>query len=166
MSVGSGTDGGLEGMTVSDCLFDGTTSGIRIKNNRGRGGLVENCVYSDLTMTNVQHPIYIVDYYPERTAPKDPATETNAPVTERTPMFKNIAIRNLSATNCPTAGLIYGLPEAPVSGFTFENVHISAVKGLTIYQAKDFKFTSSSIRVKEGKALILYKAEVRGMGED
>ena len=34
-------------------------------------------------MNQVKNPIYIVDWYPERTAPKDPTTEKAEPVTDR-----------------------------------------------------------------------------------
>ncbi|HEY2761569.1 MAG TPA: glycoside hydrolase family 28 protein, partial [Pirellulales bacterium] len=72
MSIGSGTLGGIEDLTVSDCLFESTDAGVRIKTLRGKGGLLQNLTYENLKMTNVKNPIYIIDYYPERDAPKDP----------------------------------------------------------------------------------------------
>ncbi|HZI31801.1 MAG TPA: glycosyl hydrolase family 28 protein, partial [Candidatus Binatia bacterium] len=38
MSIGGGTAGGLEDLTVSDCTFDQTDRAIRIKTLRGNGG--------------------------------------------------------------------------------------------------------------------------------
>ncbi len=163
MSVGSGSSGGLEDMSVSNCTFDGTDSGIRIKSGRGRGGVLQNCTYANLTMNNVKHPIYIVDYYPESTAPKDPSTSTNVPVNDRTPIDRNITIRNLTASNCPTAGTIYGLPEAPVSNVTLDQVNISAATGLQIYFAREIQFSSSQIQVERGEKLILYDAKPTGL---
>jgi polygalacturonase len=66
MSIGSGTSGGIEDLRVSNCSFDGTDAGIRIKTARGRGGLLQNLTYENLTMTAVKNPIYIIDWYPER----------------------------------------------------------------------------------------------------
>jgi polygalacturonase len=163
MSIGSGTDGGIEDLTVSDCLFDQTDSGIRIKTNRGRGGLLQNLTYENLRMTAVKNPIYIIDWYPERNAPKDPATEQPEPVTDKTPLNRNITIRNVSATNCPTAGTIRGLPEAPITSVTLSNVNISAKTGMKIYHAKEIKFIRSKITVESGKALITFNAEVTGL---
>ncbi|MGD0017136.1 MAG: glycoside hydrolase family 28 protein [Verrucomicrobiia bacterium] len=121
MSIGSATDGGIENLRVSNCFFDSTDAGIRIKTLRGRGGLLQNLTYENLTMKAVKYPIRIIDYYPERTAPKDPSTEKAEPVTDSTPINKNITIRNVTATDCPTAGTIWGLPEAPITDVTLSN---------------------------------------------
>ena len=163
MSIGSGTSGGIEDLRVSNCSFDGTDSGIRIKTARRRGGLLQNLTYENLTMTAVKNPIYIIDWYPERDAPKDPATEKAEPITDRTPINKNITIRNVTATDCPTAGTIRGLPEAPVSNVTLSNVTISAKTGMKIYHARGIRFTDSKIEVESGKRLTLFDAEVAGL---
>ncbi len=162
-SVGSGTAGGLDGLTVSDCTFDQTDAGIRIKTPRGNGGLLQNCTYENLRMTAVKNPIYIIDWYPERNAPKDPATEKPEPVTDRTPVIKNIIIRNLTAINCTNAGIIRGLPEAPVTGVTLSNVNISAGTGMKIYHARGIKFAGSKITVGSGKPLTTFDAEITGL---
>jgi polygalacturonase len=163
MSIGSGTSGGIEDLTVSNCTFEGTDAGIRIKTARGRGGLLQNLAYENLTMTSVKNPIYIIDWYPERDAPKDPSTEKGEPITDRTPINKNIIIRNVTVTNCPTAGIIRGLPEAPISDVTLSNVTISAKTGMKIYHAKGIHFTDSKINVENGKVLTTFNAEVVGL---
>jgi polygalacturonase len=163
MSIGSGTDGGIEEVRVSGCTFDSTDSGIRIKTLRGRGGVLQNLTYEDLTMTAVKNPIYIIDWYPERDAPKDPSTEKAEPVTDRTPINKNIIIRNVTATNCPTAGTIRGLPEAPITNVTLSNVNISAKTGMKIYYARKIRFVGSKIAVESGRPLMTFDAEVTGL---
>jgi polygalacturonase len=162
-SVGSGTAGGIEDLRVSDCTFNQTDSGIRIKTLRGNGGLLQNCTYENLKMTAVKNPIYIIDYYPERNAPKDPATEQPEPVTDRTPFNKNIIIRNVTATDCPTAGTIRGLPEAPITDVTLSNVNISAKSGMKIYYARNIKFVGSKITAESGRPLMTFDAEVTGL---
>jgi polygalacturonase len=163
MSIGSGSSGGIEDLIVSNCTFDGTDSGIRIKTARGRGGLLQNLIYENLTMTAVKNPIYIIDWYPERDAPKDPATEKAEPITDRTPINKNITIRNVTATNCPTAGTIRGLPEAPITNVTLSNVTISAKTGLKIFHAHGIRFADSKIEIESGTRLTLFDAEVAGL---
>ena len=44
------------------------------------------------------------------------------PVTETTPIFRNIHISNVTATCTQDAGLIVGLPESVVSNVVLENV--------------------------------------------
>jgi polygalacturonase len=163
MSVGSGSSGGVEDLTVSDCTFNGTDSGIRIKTGRGVGGLLQNVTYENLSMTAVKNPIYIIDFYPERNAPADPSTEKPEPITERTPFNKNITIRNVRATRCPTAGTIRGLPEAPVADMTLSNVNISAKTGMKIYHAKGIQFIDSKITVESGNPLTTFDAQVTGL---
>jgi polygalacturonase len=163
MSIGGGSFNGLENLIVSNCTFNGTDSGIRIKTGRGNSGLVQNLTYENITMTNVRNPIYINDYYPERNAPKDPATEKAEPATDRTPVNKNITIREVTITDCPNAGTIRGLPEMPIADMTFSNVNISAKTGMKIYHARGIHFTNSKIAVENGKALMTYDAEVTGL---
>lgn len=160
MSVGGGSLGGLDGLTVNHCTFAHTDAGIRIKTPRGNGGLLQNATYENLSMTDVKHPIYIIDWYPERNAPKDPATETPQPVTPSTPQIQHIIIRNVRVTNSPTAGIIRGLPEAPITDVLLKNVHITAQTGLTIYYATNIKLTNTTIHAQKGKPLTTFSAQI------
>jgi polygalacturonase len=163
MSIGGGSFNGVEDLIVSNCTFNGTDSAIRIKTGRGNAGLVQNLTYENLTISNVRNPIYINDYYPERNAPKDPSTEQAEPVTERTPINKNITIRDVTITGCPNAGTIRGVPEMPVSDFSLINVNISAATGMKIYHARNIRFINSKIIAAAGKALTTYDADVTGL---
>lgn len=164
MSIGGGSANGVENLTVKNCTFDHTDYGIRIKTLRGNGGLVQDCTYENLKMTAINKcPISIMDYYPESMAPKDPSTVKAVPVNERTPRYHNIVIRNVTATDCPNAGSICGLPEAPVDGLIFKNVNIQADTGMKIYYARNVSFSNSSITVKDGQRLTTYDADVTGL---
>jgi polygalacturonase len=158
MSIGSETLGGVKKLVVRNCTFDGTTSGIRIKSDRTRGGLVQNCRYENLTMKNVKIPVNITMYYP-----KVPATDTEQPVTEKTPRYRDLKIVNLKAESPQSAGFVVGLPESCVTNITFENIAITAPKGLTLRNAHAVNFDHATIQVTGGKPLILEtNAEVTG----
>lgn len=163
MSIGGGSSGGLDGLTVSNCTFADTDAGIRIKTPRGNGGLVQNATYENLTMNRVKRPIYIIDWYPERNAPEDPSTETPQPVTPTTPLIRHVVIRNVTATDCPTAGVIRGLPEAPIDDLLLSNVHISAQTGLLLYYATNIKFADSSIHAEKGRDVTTFNAQTEGL---
>ena len=163
MSVGGGTAGGLQDLIVSNCTFNGTDAGIRIKTLRGNGGRLQNVTYENLSMNAVKNPIYIIDWYPERNAPKDPASETPQPVGPRTPFNRDIVIRDVTVTDSPNAGIIRGLPEAPITNVLLTNVNISAETGMNIYFAKDIKFAASQITVQKGKNLTTFNAQVEGL---
>jgi lysophospholipase L1-like esterase len=159
MSIGSETTGGVKNLLVRDCTFNGTTSGIRIKSDRTRGGVVDSCTYSNLTMTNVKIPINITSYYPEI-----PTADAAQPVTDKTPLYRNLKIVNVTADSPQSAGFVIGLPESCVTNLVFENVKITAPKGLKVRNARAVEFTDSEIKVEHGGPLILEtNAEVSGL---
>lgn len=148
MSIGSITQGGLNGLTVINCTFTGTTSGIRMKSAEGRGGLVENLTYSNITMTNVQNPIYIASYYPS--LPNQPPDASGTP-DSTTPIWQNILISHLTATwttndSGSNTGIIWGLPYELIDGLTLNDVNITAANGMEIYYATGVDLNNSSFR--------------------
>jgi polygalacturonase len=155
MSIGSETVGGVRNLTVRNCTFKDTVSGLRIKSYRGRGGLVENITYKDIQMWDVKIPIDISSYYP-----KIPKEDTAQPVTPETPIYRNIRIANLTATSPQSAGFIVGLPECVVSNVTLENVHISAPAGLTVRNAKEIRLKNVKVEVGKGETFLLENASV------
>jgi polygalacturonase len=158
MSIGSETTGGVSNLLVTHCAFDGTTSGIRLKTSRDRGGTLENLIYRDITMTNVQIPVNIACYYPNV-----PASDSAQPVTRSTPVYRNIQIINLTASGPKSAGFIVGLPEMCVSNVLLENVRISTATGLTVRNARGIEFKNSEIKVREGAPVIAENAEIEGV---
>jgi polygalacturonase len=160
MSIGGQTPGGLRGLVVRNCTFEGTEAGIRMKAPRGDGGLVEDCVYENLTMKGVKVPIYITSYYPS--IPKDVEKDAAQPGGPKTPIWRNIRISNVTVTDSPEAGRIIGLPEMPVTNLVLTNVRISAKKGLRIVHAKGVKFERCDVTASQGPALITSDAEISG----
>jgi polygalacturonase len=131
LSIGSETAGGVRNVTVERVTFEGTRQGIRIKSARGRGNDIGNFTYRDITMTGVETPIEITNYY-TGIVKNDPGQ----PMTEHTPRFHDITIENVTATGAKRAGVILGLPESPVKGLILKNVHISAAAGLNVQYAQ------------------------------
>jgi polygalacturonase len=161
-SIGSITESGVSAVTVDHVTFNGTTSGVRMKSARDCGGLVQNLTYSNLTMTNVQNPIYITSYYP--TLPTDPTTDTAMAVTATTPEWENITLKNVTATGSSNAGILWGLPEAKISGLVFDNVRVAATTGMEIFHASGVSFTNgSTVTPKSGAAVTTYDAAVTGI---
>jgi polygalacturonase len=168
MSIGSETSGGVRNLTVTNCTFQDTENGIRIKSQRGKGGLVENILYEDLSMENVDPAVTFTSYYMYSSAgdavqKSAPQQDTAQAVTEGTPIYRNIRIRNLTATCQRGAGTIMGLPESPITGVTFENVNISAATGMKIQNASGIEFKNSHVTAQTGEPFILQNAQVNGM---
>jgi polygalacturonase len=158
MSIGSETSGGVRNLLVTNCVFDGTTSGIRIKTSRERGGTVEDCVYANITMTNVATPVNITCYYP-----KVPDMDEAQAVTANTPIFRNIIIKDLVSYNDRGAGMVVGLPEMCVSNVLFQNVKFVCGKGFLFRNAKGIQFTNAVVTPANGPAFSSENAEVTGL---
>ena len=142
VSLGSEIAGGVQNVRVERVKFTGTDNGIRIKAARDRGADVSNISFKDITMDGVKYPILITEYYPRAgTMAEVPAM----PVTRLTPMFHDITIENVTATNSGNGGSIVGLPESPVLNLTLKNVHISGKTGMLIAYAK---VTTDDLTVK------------------
>jgi polygalacturonase len=157
MSIGGQTTDGVNGVNVSNCTFVGTTYGIRLKANQGNGGLVQNCTYDDLTMTNVGTPIEITSWYSTTPVPGGTANAT-------TPVWNNITISNLKAWGATHAGDIYGMPWEPVGLVTLWNVHIAAKTGFDIYYASEVHFwRDTTIVASHGKAIDLWDSKIVGI---
>ncbi|MGH7943238.1 MAG: glycoside hydrolase family 28 protein [Limisphaerales bacterium] len=165
VSIGSETSGGVRNVTVTHCDFDGTENGLRIKSQRGKGGLVENIVFEDIRMTNVNPAVTFTCYYMANSAGDPvqrsaPELDTAQRFTKETPVFRDIYVRNLTASCERGAGIIMGLPESVISNVVFRNVKISAITGMKIENAKGVRFIKSSVRAEEGRPFIIKNAEV------
>ena len=163
MSIGSETVGGVRNLVVKNCRFDGTENGLRIKSRRGKGGTVQDVIYSDITMTNVHPAISMVCYYQDSSQAKYPKDDPAQPMTNTTPIFRNIHISNVTAASTRDAGLIVGLPESLVTNVVLENVHITAETGLTMANARGIQFKNVTVIVKDGPPFVTDNAEVKGL---
>ena len=168
ISIGSETLGGVRNVTVRNCTFENTENGLRIKSQRGKGGLVENIRYSDITMKNVVPAITLTCYYMNNSAgdttqPSAAKADTAQLAGSMTPVFRNIYISNLNATCQKSAGVITGLPESKISNVVLENVRISSSTGLTIKNASGVQFKDVQITTRQGPPVITENAHVEGM---
>ena len=63
VSIGSETVGGVRHVRVERVTIEGATSGLRIKSDVSRGGLVSDVRYSDVCLRHVARPIEVTDRY-------------------------------------------------------------------------------------------------------
>ena len=161
VSIGSHTSGGVSNIMVVNCTFNDTEQGIRIKSDRDRGGFVHNLTYLNLRMTNVECPILIYGSYMatnrvyrdlNKLTPVVAATYPAQAITARTPIYGDITFSNITATvqSGHRAGLIWGLPEAPVTNVLLERVNIAADGPLGIYDARSVRLVDCQITTPDG----------------
>jgi polygalacturonase len=157
-SVGSNVGGGIRNVTVEHCTFEDSDNAIRIKSARDRGGVVENITYRDLTIRNVKVAITINLFYFDKAGQKERAAR---PVTDATPVVRDVRVVNVAVEGAGSAGEIVGLPEMPVSGVLLDNVRIKSKTGMTIQDAKAVELRAVEITPQKGAPLTTEHAEVK-----
>jgi hypothetical protein len=161
VSIGSYTRGGVSNVTVENCTFQNTQCGIRIKSDRDRGGLVRNVTYRNIQMTNVGLPILVYGEYLAKQreyrnlddlTPVVAAGYPAKPAAAQTPVYRDLTFSNIAATvqTGHRAGLIWGLPEAPVENVLLENVNITADKPFGLYNAHGVRLVNCKITTPDG----------------
>ncbi len=139
--IGSEVSGDVRKVTISNCVFDGTDRGIRLKSTRGRGGIVEEIRVSNIVMKNIQQEAIILNLKYSNMDPE--------PVSERTPIFRNIHISGLTGSDVNRAIEIVGLEEMAVSDISLSDINIQSKEGARINFVKnillrDVRIDSSS----------------------
>jgi polygalacturonase len=155
--IGSETIGGVRGVLIEDNELNGAMYGIRIKTPRGRGGVVQDVVFRNNRMTDVETPIVFSGYYEGAgydeevvaatlkkeggfvlghqiyPADKDPAQPYKP---HSTPWIRNVVVDGLTATGADRAGIVVGLPERAIDAVTFINVRIQSKRGMLVRNAE------------------------------
>src|SRR5690554_5439132 len=160
--VGSEMSGGVRNISVRNCQFLGTDVGLRFKSNRGRGGVVENIFISDIYMFNIATESFLFDlFYGGKSASEaladgdtTPIDEHEFPVTDETPVFKNIYVKNLVSRNARRAMLFNGLPEMNIENINLENAFITARYGAEFSESRDINLKNVTIIPDEGPAYL------------
>ncbi|WP_207425283.1 glycoside hydrolase family 28 protein [Pedobacter sp. SYSU D00535] len=143
--IGSEMSGGVRKIAISNCIFDGTDRGIRIKSARGRGGVVEEIRVDNIVMKNIPDQAIVLDLQYAKTNPE--------PVSERTPIFRNIHFSNITGSQINQACFINGLVEMPVENITFNDINIDAKTGFNINLANKIELHNVTVNTESGPAV-------------
>jgi polygalacturonase len=138
--IGSEMSGDVRRVTISNCIFEGTDRGIRLKTMRGRGGIVEDIRVSNIVMHNiVEEGITLNMRY-------QPTSEE--PLTERTPAFRKIHFSNISIVNAKKGITLYGLEERNIDQITFNDISIQSEIGIISEYADNLNFNNIVLETK------------------
>lgn len=114
--IGSEMSGGVRRVTITNCVFEGTDRGIRLKSTRGRGGVVEDIRISNIVMKDIKKEALTFNLKYSR-MPQEPQSE-------RTPVFRNIHVSGVTVVDVEVPIQIVGLEEAPISDIVLRDVQI------------------------------------------
>ncbi|MDE5566653.1 MAG: glycoside hydrolase family 28 protein [Anaeroplasmataceae bacterium] len=131
--LGSEMSGGIKNINVTQCLFNQTDRGLRIKTRRGRGkdAIIDGITFENIKMVDVLTPLVVNMFYfcdPDGHSEYVYSKE-KLPVDERTPYLGKFVFKDIDCTNVNVAaGTFYGLPEAPISSITIDHVSFHYAK--------------------------------------
>jgi polygalacturonase len=163
MSIGSETMGQAY-LLVDGLTEDHTSSGIRIKSNVTRGGLVHDLTYRNICMRGVANPIAISPYYTNQTTEGfvDPGYKGT-----KIPDYKKIVLENVYAET-PGNVLIAGLDDAhrteirldrvTIRGITPEQVHLAFADISTVDWGTNPDARATNISLEGGRSVKVIEA--------
>jgi polygalacturonase len=138
--LGSEMSGDIRRVTISNCVFEGTDRGIRLKTMRGRGGVLENIRVSNIIMHNIIEEGIVMNMRYQTTLPEK--------ISERTPTIKNIHLSNISISGAQKGIAIYGLEERSVDQLSFTDIDIHAEQGIWGQYAQNMIFDNIRIETQ------------------
>ncbi len=168
VTIGSEMSGGVKNMHVSNCTFMGTDVGLRFKSNRGRGGIVENIYVSDIQMINIPTNAISFNLYYGGRSVSEMLEEggllngegINIPaVSEKTPQFKNIFLKNITCRGALQGVYLQGLPEMNLENIVLKNIDIKATNGLQCMDANGISIENIRLTTKNLPAYHFYNSK-------
>lgn len=142
MSIGSETYDGVNDLLVRNLTLDGTDSGIRIKSNISRGGIVDRVVYEDVCIRDVKNPILINTEY-NNPGPRD----------NQIPDYRGVVIRDVQ---------IAGGGHIGVDGLDSKHRTMLTLDGVLVDKLSDYKFSAAHVGISYGPGPVNFRLS----GED
>jgi hypothetical protein len=161
VTLGSEMSGSIRNVVVSNIACQGTWMGLNIKSDRGRGGVVENVRMDHWTMDDVGRAINVTQYYVLEAR----VNSTEPKASERTPVYRNIVVDNMSINRCrATVGFermppvminIEGLPEMPISGLRISNIIATGKSGMKAHDTVAMELHNVQVNTDSGPAFLI-----------
>jgi polygalacturonase len=151
VTIGSETSGWVRNLVASNITCKDTQMGVRLKSRRGRGGGVEDVRFDNWTMEDVGQGINVTNYY----IMEGEVRTGEEPVSNRTPVFRNIAISNMTINRARLAINVEGLPEMPISGLRIHNVIASAKVGMKAFNTVAMELHDVQVNADGGPAFLI-----------
>lgn len=153
--IGSEMSGDVRNVFMHDCEFDGTDRAIRIKSRRGRGGVVEKVYARDIKARNMKEEVVILNM--------DYSADKNAAANQKSPVFRDMCFERIHGEGAPVAIRITGEPDSLIENVRFEEIQLSAKRGVIARFAKGLRFQEMQIDVKDGPVFDLEESSQVGI---
>ena len=142
--IGSEMSGGVRNVHVENLTADGTDAGVRIKTRRGRGGTVENIVYRNMTLKNIEKQAITIDMFYD--VGNNPGVDQTGK--DGIPVIRNVLVENLTCDGAAQAIVIRGLEDSLIENVTLKDVHVkNAKEGMRISGSRETRTTNVSVEL-------------------
>ena len=123
VTVGSETAAMIRNVYMHDCIMENPNSGFYFKSRRPRGGGGENMWFERIHIIDTPGSAFKWDMLGSSTYVGEMDKRHPAPpVTELTPVFRQMYFKDIIVDNCKTLIKAEGLPESPIEDITLENL--------------------------------------------
>jgi polygalacturonase len=143
--IGSEMSGGVKRGAITNCIFEGTDRGIRLKTMRGRGGVIEDLLVSNIVMNNMINEGVLITLRYQNSAPE--------PLSERTPACNNVRISGIIQKGGTRPVAIYGLEERDITQVSISNMESTTRRGILVENGSGINFHDMKMDIQEGSAL-------------
>ncbi|XP_031492234.1 probable polygalacturonase [Nymphaea colorata] len=116
IAFGSETSGGIENILVENINLYNTSTGIFLKTNAGRGGIIRNITVRDIYMENVKNAIRFAGNVGDH--PDDKYNPNALPVVD------GISIINVWGINVRNPGSLEGMQKSPFQRICLSNINL------------------------------------------
>jgi polygalacturonase len=144
--IGSETSGSIRNIVASNIVAQNCQRGARIKSTRGRGAVVENIRFDNFVVEDADVGIEVTSYY--TSAPAEP-------VSERTPIFRNISLNGFTVNRARETVNIEGLPEMRISGLRLTDVVAAGGRGLRAHNTSGMELRNVQVNPDKGPAFLI-----------
>ena len=123
VTVGTETAAMVRNVYMYDCIMENPNFPLYFKTRRPRGGGGENMWFEKIHVLNTKKNAFKFDMLGDSSNVGNLANRFPAqPVTELTPVFRNLNFKDIIVDNCEMLINAKGLPESPIENLTFENL--------------------------------------------
>jgi hypothetical protein len=145
---GSETAGGIRKVRIRNCRAEqGCSEIVRFKTRMGRGGIVEDILYENIQVEGARQVFtFNMDAFATTWLPEQFRAPVPADVGK--PILRDITVRNLTATNCESAGRLIGLAQSPLQNIVLENVDLGARSGFSVRHVEGLQFRNVRLNGK------------------
>lgn len=153
VTCGSETAGMIRDLYVHDCVFDGSTVGIRFKTRRPRGGGGEDLYYERIRMQNLKGSAIGFDMLGSALYVGSQSARTPMPLNQFTPLYRNIDIRDIVIEGATSFLKVIGIPESPAMNVSISNVTSKTKELMILHDLNHLSLTDCDLSTTGGSQI-------------